>query len=339
MKLPVPAIEGFVVSPPANIRAVLVYGPDQGLVQERCRTITQAIVPDASDPFLKSDIGADRLKEDPVFLADEMAALSFFGGKRLIRLTDMGATLSKELQEILEAAPGDAFVLIPAGDLPPRSTLRAFFEKQPHCAAIPCYKDDARTVSRVIAQKLKEEGLEADAEVIAYLQYSFVGDRSVLLRELEKLAIYMGQEKRVKIADVRAAVGESVEASLDAFSEAVASRTAAKVEKEASRLLNEGTAPVVMIRALQRYFARLHMAKGQIAMGKTEKEAMASLSPPVFFKQEDIFRSQLQGWSMSRLEQMLQALIKAERLTKQTGIPADTVTRQLLASLGLSAAA
>ena len=50
MKLSAGQIDGFLHRPDPQIRAVLLFGPDAGLVRERADTLARAICPDLHDP-------------------------------------------------------------------------------------------------------------------------------------------------------------------------------------------------------------------------------------------------------------------------------------------------
>ena len=50
MKIPTAETEHFVREPDPEWIAVLVYGPDQGLVRERARKIASSVVEDLADP-------------------------------------------------------------------------------------------------------------------------------------------------------------------------------------------------------------------------------------------------------------------------------------------------
>jgi len=46
VKLQPKAIDGFLRKPDPKIRAVLLYGPDSGLVRDRAQTLGRTVVPD-----------------------------------------------------------------------------------------------------------------------------------------------------------------------------------------------------------------------------------------------------------------------------------------------------
>ncbi|MGE5503325.1 MAG: DNA polymerase III subunit delta, partial [Actinomycetota bacterium] len=114
--------EAFLKAPPAAIRAVLVYGPDAGLVRERAQRLVRTVVPDPSDPFRVAELTPASLKDDPARLADEAAAIALTGGRRAVVLRDAGDTVSGPVGSFLANAKGDGLVVIEGGDLGPRSS-------------------------------------------------------------------------------------------------------------------------------------------------------------------------------------------------------------------------
>ena len=62
--------DAFARSPDAKAQAVLVYGPDSGLVRERVQALVASVLKGDGDPFRLSDLDADSLRSDPARLAD-----------------------------------------------------------------------------------------------------------------------------------------------------------------------------------------------------------------------------------------------------------------------------
>src|SRR5690606_39179288 len=119
----------FAAKPPANIVAELVYGPDSGLGRQRIEKLTRSVVDDLADPFRLADISDSELKSGPARLADEAAALSMLGGRRVVRLRGLGDGASKAVASFLENPLGDALIVAEGGELGPRSSLRLLFEE------------------------------------------------------------------------------------------------------------------------------------------------------------------------------------------------------------------
>ena len=114
-----------------SFRAVLLYGPNEGLARERADRISKQIVDDLGDTFNVAHPPSDQVKADPPLLQDEMSAISMVGGRRLIRLERAGDSVSGAIANVLETKVGDALLVITAGDLGPRSKLRRLIEADP----------------------------------------------------------------------------------------------------------------------------------------------------------------------------------------------------------------
>ena len=79
MKLSYRDIDAQVKNLSPQYQAVLIYGPDEGLVRERATKIAKQVVEDLQDPFLVANLDPDTLKKEPGQLADEVAAISMMG--------------------------------------------------------------------------------------------------------------------------------------------------------------------------------------------------------------------------------------------------------------------
>ncbi len=108
MKLQGARIESFVKAPDPDIRAVLIYGPDSGLVRERATLLTKAIVEDPLDPFLVVEFTGAALRSDPALLADEAAAIALMGGRRVVRFRDVPDSLAGVFKILGHVGPLDA---------------------------------------------------------------------------------------------------------------------------------------------------------------------------------------------------------------------------------------
>lgn len=337
MKLAPSRIAAFLQRPDPEIRAVLFYGPDAGLVRERAETIARTICPDLKDPFRVADLGAATLAADPARLSDEAAQLSLTGGRRVVRVRGIGDALAKLLGEFLEHAPGEAFVVVEAGELLPRSALRRAFEAARRAAAIGCYPDTPRDLAAVIRETLTEHRVTASRDAAQFLVEHLGGDRLLTRSELEKLALYVGEGGRVELEDARLSVSDTAALELDDAVMAAAEGDAAKVERVLGRVLQEGESPVSIIRALLRHLHRLHTLTTRLASGGGLEEVLRTARPPIFFKQEDSFRRQLGLWTETRLRPQLDRVAKAELNMKTTGLPAETICREAMLAVAQSA--
>lgn len=346
MKVKPHEAEAYARRPPADIMAVLVYGPDRGLARELVESLVRSVAGSLDDPFAVVELTGKEAADDRARLADELHSPSLMGGRRAIRVRDAGDAVAASLENALSGPPGDNLIVLEAGDLPPRSALRGLCEKAKNAAAMPCYLPDADGARSIIHAALRQAGLEADADALAELAQRLAGDRGLLRRELDKLIAFVGPpgiaaapgkaigsrsgNGKVDLAAVRACIGDVAEQTMDDLTMAVGDGDAARVDYLVDRLAAEGVAVTPILRAVQRHFLRLHLAAGRMAAGDSPEKAMAALRPPVFFKQQPSVRAQLRRWSLPRLGEALDRLQDTEAATRQTGAPADLLTARCL---------
>jgi DNA polymerase-3 subunit delta len=342
MKVGPAQAEAFLKAPDGAVRAVLLYGPDEGLVRERALALVSRVAEDPADPFRVAELTLSQLKDDTARLVDEAAALSLTGGRRVVRLRDGGDGLTEAMRGLLESPAGEALVVVEAGDLPARSSLRRLFEGAEAGAAVACYRDEGRGLQSLITQMLAQDDLTAAPDALAYLSAHLGGDRQVTRRELEKLGLYMagpGGRGRVELDDVLASIGDSAELTLDDVAYAVADGDFAGLDRALQRSFREGSNPVAALRAVARHFLRLHQVARQAVQGTPLEDAVKRLRPPVFWKLSGRFRRQAGAWSARRLAWSLERLIDAEAACKQTGAPGEALASSALLAIARRAPA
>lgn len=339
MKIPPNRVEAFLAAPDGTIRAVLVYGPDGGLVRERLNRLTRSIVPDPTDPFRIVTLSASVLRDDPARLADEAAAIAMTGGRRVLRIDDAGDVLARLLTSFLDDPAGDALILVEGGELGPRSSLRKLFENAANAAALPCYGDDEDKLATIIRDTLQGHGLRADRDTLLYLTQNLGGDRMQTRSELDKLVLYMGGPGSVGLADAAACIGDGSALSMDDLILAATDGDHTGTQNRYERLVREGTSPIAILRLLGRHVQRLHLAAGLMAKGASPDKALAALRPPPHFRAQPRMRGQLSWWNADRLGTALSLILAAESDCKKTGMPAEDLCGRLLIQIAQAAAA
>lgn len=337
MKLGYRDIEPFIKSPSPEARVILVYGPDHGLMKERAAIMGKSVVEDLNDPFNVAVLSDEVLAEDPARLSDEANAMSMMGGQRLVRIERAGDKLTTLIKDYLENPNDGALVILEAGELGPRSSLRQACEKAKNAAAVPCYVEDERDLNRTIQAILSEAGKQADQDAIIWLATNISGDRRKVRMELEKLITYKGEEPgSISLLDAQEACGASGARSLDDLVFHVGSGQKEDALKTYQTLLEEGVPVIAILRALQNHFRRLHQTQSHIQDGENTEIAMKKLSPPVFFKQSRAFQSQLTRWPAPKLSKALDRLSQVEAQSKTTGSTPETLCGQAVLGLAMA---
>jgi len=328
MKIETRAIPGFLKAPDPAARAILVYGPDEGLVRERAQTLARSVVEDLHDPFRVVELTGPEIEREPDAFIDAAAQIALGGGRRLLRVRVADGDIADVLAAWLADPRGDAVAVIEAGDLKGSSALVKLATGADNAAAIACYHDEARDLGRIIADTLAARQVRLDRDAAEWLVGRLGGDRQVTRGEIEKLALYVGAGGTVTLDAARAVVGDSADIGLDNLIHAVAGREPEAALRSLDRLLGQGVAPVVVLRALSRHFMRLHQAAALMAAGQPAEAAMARLRPPVFWKDKVPMAAQLKRWPARDLAAAVDRLLAAEIRAKSSGQPAELIAER-----------
>ena len=330
--------DSFAKSPDKKTQAILVYGPDSGLVRERAKILLNSVLNGDNDPFRIADLDAATLKSDPARLADEVASMSLTGGRRVVKVRDATDALSQLVEGFLDDLIGDALVVFAAGELGPRSSLRKLFEVADNAAALPCYSDDARALDQVVREGLTGAGLTADPDALTWLASHMGGDRALSRREVEKLVLFKVSDsnKTVTLDDAMACVGDTAAFDLDDLVYAMADGDQQTVQRVFGRMMAEGTSPISVLTAASRHLMRLHQMCGMRESGSLD-QAMMKLRPPVFFKRKGQFKNQAGRWNPKLLARGLEVLTTAELQAKSTDMPGQALIERALMQIATAA--
>lgn len=324
-KLEPKRINAFLANP-GPTRAVLLHGDDAGLARERAEALVHAVLGPTPDPFRLAELSREEAAR-PGALAGEAAALAMTGGRRVVRLRDAKDVHATPLKDALAGA-GDALLLLEGGELTARSKLRALAETTPDVMVVPCYRERPEELAGTIARLLREQGVQADPPVLAWLAARLGEDRMLLRRAVEVLALHAGPEGRVDEAAAMACVADGATADLDVALMAATAGEAQAADRALDAAFAEGANAVMVVRATLRHVQQLHEA--QLAGDS------GALRPPVFFRHKPAFDRALRIWPLAALEAQGAALLEAERRTKTT---AFREVHEMLARAGIAALA
>lgn len=323
MKLKAHEVERFLKQPDAKAKAILIYGPDAGLVRERARVLTKSHLGASADDLGLVELADTDLRSDPARLADEVSAISMLADRRVVRVSGGGEATAKAVTALLEGfADGsvvpEALVIVEGGDMAPRAKLRALFEKDGSSMALPCYADDGRNLQEIIAKTLDQANLTAEPQAFAMLMQRLGQDRALTRGELDKLLLLKGHGLEhftggtVSLKDVEDSLGLADEADIDRVIDAAMAGNFNTLDQALTSAFSAGANAIAILRSLGSHLDRLYIVRSKRDVGTDIKSAMKSLRPPVFFKREKAFQSQIGIWTAPTLEHALQMTLQAE---------------------------
>jgi DNA polymerase III subunit delta len=288
-----------------EIKALLLYGPDRGYINEICDSIKNKfdmIVTNVTyDEFIKSD------------LALILSSANFFRQKELIKITDVGNSVAPNVKEIADKN-FEHFPIFIGDDLRSDGSIRKFFESNNNnMASIACYYDDEQSIARLIRSKLFEYKKRIDDDALIYLKTHLKGDHNLINNELEKLACFTHDKDMISISDVKLTLSASLLAGSDELCIYFAQRNLSSFLTELEKLLELGTSEILIIRALIRYYVNLYIVLSKMNHNIKLEDAIKALTPPIFFKYMADFRRIASGANLQSILKTLRILQKAEK--------------------------
>ena len=312
----------FFAKPDPGRAGVLIFGADPMRVAlKRQELIANLVGPEGEAEMRLTRIPAADLRKDPALIADAVKAQGFFPGPRVAFVEEAADGLSKTITAAMDDwTEGDATVVVTAGNLTPRSSLRKYFESHPNAFAAGIYDDPPSRAE--IEAELAKAGLaqvspEAMAEITALSRALDPGD---FRQTIEKLALYkLNDPGPVTPGDVDACAPASTEAETDDVLHATAEGRPAELGPLLHRLEAQGTLPVTLCIAATRHFRTLHLAASD-----PEGPAKGIARARVHFKLRDRMIRQAQNWGAARLEQALEMLIDTDLRLRSSAPTPDT---------------
>jgi DNA polymerase-3 subunit delta len=314
MKLAPRDINGFLNRPDANAAVIVIYGPEAGLVQERGAQLQTKLLAQPEDPLAVCHFEGRSLADDPATFLDEANAVSLLGPpRRVLRVSDAEDGCTPALKDFTANPNPDVTVIVLAGNLTPRSSLRAWAEKDPRAVALPCYVENQQELQNFVATFLRDNNVSFDAQTAPFLSSQLVGDRLQARRQLEKLITYLGPQKSTLTSDiVRDAIPDLAQQTLDDVVYAAFDAQFAPLFRALDMLFGESVSFMLILRSIQNHARRLEQVHMAMAGGVPFEQASKSLSPPLFFKLEQRFKIQLRTWPEQRLRALQSELMMLE---------------------------
>lgn len=307
-----------------NVNAVLIYGPDAGLVDELSDSAIEKLEIE-KDNLLVLDANELREKQDALFA--ESCSPSMFGGRKGVIISDAGDSDAKIISDLVTSPSLCATVIVTAGDLRV-GTLRKLFEDGSNIAAIACYTDDSKTLESLIHKELSAQAgiRQITPDAMSYMLSHMGGDRGITRSFLQKIAIYVSDKHVVDLEDVEKCLPDTSATSADDYMYSLTAGHINQTMIALDRLIYSGADANMLVRMLYNHFSKLLTAvvDGQL--------------PKLFWKVADKFRIATKIWPENEIVNVLSKLNDLEKSCRTSGMQPEILIRDFSLKLSVRAA-
>lgn len=294
----------------SDIRLFLLHGPDESGASEFAARLGRAVGSGAE----RVDLDGATLKAQPGRLADEAASLSLFGGNRYVRVTAMGEESLEAVELLLNAPAAGNPVVALAPSVKATGKLVKAATAAPGVMVLACYPLKPDEGARLAAGIARDHGVRLTGATAAAMFDAAAGDRAVLTREIEKLALFLdAAPERPHDADeaVLAQIGANfAEAELSAAIEAVIDGRPADLGPEIAGIEAAGMA-IPLLRGLSRRLITLAEMRGEVDGGASAESVVEAHR--IFWKEKAFTIRALRRWSAPQIVAAVARVRRAER--------------------------
>ncbi|MBF0624418.1 MAG: DNA polymerase III subunit delta [Magnetococcales bacterium] len=316
---------------------LLLYGSEQGQIADQAAALHQqlfSVEPADADfdteTFHARDLSAER------FLA-ACRAIPLGAARRLVTVREADGLPQAQgavVLDYLKAPNPSTLLLLLAGPLEARSKLRAAAERSANGWCVPFYPLEGPAFQQWVGQWLAAAGLAVDRDALVHLAQRLEGDTQAARPELEKLALYLGAQRRVDLEAVLAVVGETVDHSAFALAETITAGQVPRALHILERLLERGEEPLTLLGSLLPRIRRLAQARDGLDQGEDPKQILERLK--IFWKDQAPLMQQARRIPARRLADALLACQEADAALKGAGrLPPELVMERLVLRLAL----
>ena len=299
-----------------DVRLYLFHGPDEAGAADLARRLAAGLA-----GAERVELDGAMLKKEPGRLADEAASLSLFGDVRLIRAGPVGEESLDAVTLLLAAERSGSPVIALAPTAKSSGKLIKLVEANPRAISIACYQPSAADTEKLAGAMLIEAGVRAAPGLARRIADGAGGDRAVIAREVEKLALYLDaapdRPQDGALADLDAVgadlgdaeLGEAVDALLDGKPDELGTRL--------TRLDQGGASPVPWLRAMQRRLMALGDMRTAVDRGESVDAVLKRHR--VHFREEQRTTRDLRRWSPAMIATALARVRDAELASMSSG--------------------
>jgi len=296
----------------------LLYGNNSGLIKDTLKKIIKSKM--SNNIFNYDEI--DIIK-NPKNFEENVNNKSFFDDEKIIIISRATDKIFKTIEETVEENLDDVVIILTSGILEKKSKLRNFFEKNKNTICVPFYEDNLQTLSLLAQNFFKEKKISISQLNINLIIERCSGDRINLNNELEKIHNFSIEKKSINTEDILKLTNLS-----ENFDVAeLVDNSLAMNKKKTLYILNEnsftGEDSVMIIRIFLNKLKRLLKLQSEIKIKKNVENTISAHRPPIFWKDKDIIKRQMQIWSLEKIQKLMIKVNNIELFVKK--YPANSI--------------
>ena len=283
-----------------NLNFFLFYGKNEGLKNQH---IKQLLGKNNNSNVIKYD-EKEILENEDIFF-ESILSNSLFENEKSIIINRGTDKINEIIINLIERNIDGITIIINANVLEKKSKLRKLFEKEKNLACIATYPDTNEILSNLALAFFKKIKISISQQNINLIVDKCGGDRLNLENELEKIKIYLTEKKSISSEEISKLINLSENHT---FYELI-DNCLAKNANKTINILNENNFSnedcIIILRTFLLKAKKILSLSIEYDKNKDITQTINSAKPPIFWKEKDIVKTQLNKWTPETIKELI----------------------------------
>jgi DNA polymerase-3 subunit delta len=292
------------------IHIILFYGKNEGLKNE------------ALNILIKDENNIQNYEEKEILdnensFIENILSKSLFEKEKFIVIKRTTDKILKVIETLHLKNLEDITIILNSDNLEKKSKLRSLFEKDKKLICVPFYPDNNQTLSKLAYKFLNDKKISISPSNINLIVGKCNGDREALINELQKIEYFSKNGKKINTESISKLINLSENHSISELID----NCLAQNKKKIISILNENNFSnedcIMITRSFILKAKRLLELSKAFETNKNIDLTISSAKPPIFWKEKEITKQQIQKWKPENIKNLIYALSETELQIKK----------------------
>ena len=289
---------------------ILFYGKNEGLKKEALSILI-------GDEKNIQNYDEKGILDNQNNFIENILTKSFFEKEKFIVVKRTTDKILKVIESLHLKNLENTTIILNSDNLEKKSKLRSLFEKDKKLICIPFYPDNDQTLSKLAYNFLSNKKISLSPSNINLIVSKCSGDRETLINELQKIEYFGKNGKKIDSENIAKLINLSENHSI---SELV-NYCLAQNKKKIISILNENNFSnedcIIIVKSFIIKAKKLLVLSKTFENNKNIDLTISSAKPPIFWKEKEITKQQIQKWKPKNIKKLIYALSETELQIKK----------------------
>jgi len=291
---------------------ILFYGVNEGYKNE----ILNKIISQNKNKSV-SRYDEKYILENLELILNYIFSKSFFDNEKIIIIKQASDKILNFIDQLSTKELEDINIFIISNKLDKKSKLRKIFETNKEFICSPFYEDTKEILANLAISYLKEKKISLSREDINLIVNRVNGDRINLINELKKVELFSSSGKKITTSEIAKLTNLTENHTISELIDA----TLLQNLKKTQRIINENNFisedMILIIRSFLNKFKKMLVLLNKYIKNKDLNQTILEAKPPIFWKDKQIIKDQLQMWKINQIKKFIYELSELEISVKK----------------------